>query len=142
MNFLKRYICQCKYPMPLDSKFNHKTHREQVHIKFKQFLLNVAHARTVNKSKGKSIRHLVVATWDYTDNRIYLVLSWCKTLKGLFIMEPLNYFKTKGMSEDYIQFHKEFKTLYQHFKNGNSIKIDWSYNFNILLMFFNTKWTC
>ena len=43
------------------------------------------------------------------------------------------------MSEDYIQFHKEFKTLYQHFKNGNSIKIDWSYNFNILLMFFNTK---
>ena len=97
-------------------KITHTTHRHSTKIKFKQFPLNVAHARTVHKLQGKSIKHLVISTWDYTDNWIYVVLSRCKTLKGLFIREPLNHLKTRGMSEECLKFHREFRSKIPRFK--------------------------
>ena len=44
-------------------------------IKFNQFPINVANARTVHKLQGQSIKNLVVSTWNYTGNWVYVVLS-------------------------------------------------------------------
>ena len=63
------------YPLPLDGPVNHKTQRIWQSIKLTQFPVNVANARTVHKLQGRTIKHLVISTWNYTGNWVYVVLS-------------------------------------------------------------------
>jgi hypothetical protein len=46
----------------------------------------------------KTEKNLVISTWDYTDNWIYVALSRVKTMSGLFIRTELDYSKCQGMS--------------------------------------------
>ena len=102
---------KAKIPLPeYGSPFDHKTKRtKETRIQFWQFPLNISNARTVYKLQGRSINNLVVSSFDYTDNWIYVVLSRVKTIKGLFLTSELNNIKTRGMSALCLQFHNAFR---------------------------------
>ena len=102
---------KAKIPLPeYGSPFDHKTKRtKETRIQFWQFPLNISNARTVHKLQGRSIDNLVVSSFDYTDNWIYVVLSRVKTIKGLFLTSELNNIKTRGMSALCLQFHNAFR---------------------------------
>lgn len=63
------------FPIPLEGPVTKNTHRVWRAVKFNQFPINVANARTVHKLQGRSIKNLVVSTWNYTGNWVYVVLS-------------------------------------------------------------------
>ena len=96
-----------KFPIPIDGPVTKHTKRLQRKIKFEQFPINVANARTVHKLQGRSIEKLVISSWDYTGNWIYVFLSRCSTLDGIFIRNKLK--KTRAMSEKCIEFHDLFR---------------------------------
>ena len=96
------------YPLPWDGPVTKKTKRIWRRIKFTQFPVNVANARTVHKLQGRSLKSVVISSWDYTGNWVYVVLSRCSTLKGIFLRKPL--LKTRPMSEKNRLFHTFFRT--------------------------------
>ena len=96
-----------EFPIPYDGPVTKDTKRIRRKIKFEQFPINVANARTVHKLQGRSIEKLVISSWDYTGNWVYVVLSRCSTLNGIFIRNRLT--KTRPMSEKCIQFHDIFR---------------------------------
>ena len=102
---------QAKIPIPeYGSPFDHKTKRTAgTRIQFVQFPLNISSASTVHKLQGRSIDNLMVSSFDYTDNWIYVVLSRVKTIKGLFLMSELNDIKARGMSKLCKAFHNTFR---------------------------------
>ena len=102
---------KAKIPIPeYGSPFDHKTKRTAgTRIQFVQFPLNISSARTVHKLQGRSIDNLMVSSFDYTDNWIYVVLSRVKTIKGLFLMSELNDIKARGMSDLCRKFHTKFR---------------------------------
>jgi len=93
--------------MPFDGTITKQTTRIWRKIKFQQFPINVANARTVHKLQGRSIQNIVVSNWDYTGNWVYVVLSRCPTLKGIFLRKQLK--KSRSMSEKNILFHMKFR---------------------------------
>ena len=107
---------QSKDPLPeYGSPFDHKTKRtKETKIQFWQFPLNISNARTVHKLQGRSIDNLVVSSFDYTDNWIYVVLSRVRTIKGLFLTSELNNIKTRGMSALCLQFHNALESTNHH----------------------------
>ena len=94
-------------PIPYNGPITKNTFRFWRHIKFDQFPINVANARTVHKLQGRSIENILISNWDYTGNWVYVVLSRCSTLKGIFLRKPLK--KSRSMSEKNILFHMEFR---------------------------------
>jgi hypothetical protein len=86
------------FPVPLHDSVDKNTPRIWRGCRFKQFPLNIANARTIHKLQGRSIDNLVISTWDYTDNWIYVALSRVKTLSGLFLRTELDHSKCRGMS--------------------------------------------
>jgi len=76
------------FPMPYDGPITKQTIRFWRKIKFDQFPVNVANARTVHKLQGRSIENILISNWDYTGNWVYVVLSRCSTLKGIFLRKP------------------------------------------------------
>ena len=46
-------------------------------------------ATTGHKLQGKSMDNLIIAEWRNVQNWAYVVLSWVRTLAGLFLWEPL-----------------------------------------------------
>ena len=111
---------QAKIPIPeYGSPFDHKTKRTAgTRIQFVQFPLNISNARTVHKLQGRSIDNLMVSSFDYTDNWIYVVLSRVKTIKRLFLMSELNDIKARGMSG----LCKEFHTTFRNTKTPNNMQ--------------------
>ena len=95
------------YPLPFDGPITKQTKRIWRKMKFEQFPVNVANARTVHKLQGRSIKNIVVSNWDYTGNWVYVVLSRCSTLQGVFLRKPLN--KFRPMSEKNITFHMKLR---------------------------------
>jgi hypothetical protein len=98
---------QVHFPVCWDGPITKYTRRLWRLIKFEQFPINVANARTVHKLQGRSIDNLVISTWNYTGNWVYVVLSRCRTLNGIFLRKPL--LKTKSMSALCKAFHEEFR---------------------------------
>ena len=103
------YYARANFPTPIESTINYNTKRFRRTIKLTQFPLNIAHARTVHKLQGRTIENILISTWDYTDNWIYVVLSRCRSLKGIFVRHKLIHQKTRGMSKDLLDFHKHFR---------------------------------
>ncbi|KAG7362829.1 hypothetical protein IV203_026189 [Nitzschia inconspicua] len=97
----KVIYASAKFPVPFTGPITKKSMRTRRRISFEQFPVNCANARTVHKLQGRSMHHLVVSAWDYTDNWVYVCLSRCTTMKGLFLREPLNPSKTKAMAEEF-----------------------------------------
>ena len=104
---VQKITASIHFPMPLDGPITKATKRIWRKIKFEQFPINVANARTVHKLQGRSIKNLVISTWNYTGNWVYVVLSRCSTLDGIFIRKPL--LKTRPMSEKCKLFHNIFR---------------------------------
>ncbi|KAG7340275.1 HRDC domain containing protein [Nitzschia inconspicua] len=109
----KVIYASAKFPVPFTGPITKNSMRTQRRISFEQFPVNCANARTVHsKLQGQSIHHLVVSSaWDYTDNWVYVCLSRCRTMKGLFLREPLNPSKTKGMAEEVRAFIKRLRKI-------------------------------
>ena len=103
--------CLAHFPLPWDGPITRKTKRIWRRIKFTQFPVNIANARTVHKLQGRSIKNIVISSWDYTGNWVYVVLSRCSTLKGIYLRKPL--LKTRPMSEKNRLFHTIFQTTKQ-----------------------------
>jgi hypothetical protein len=51
------------------------------------------------------VLNLVISTWDYTDNCIYVALSRVKIMTGLFIQSQLHYSKMLGYVKRCSDFH-------------------------------------
>ena len=104
----------CQFPTYLDNEVTSKTIRDDLLVRFKQFPVNISHARTVHKLQGRSITYLLISSWNYSmENWIYVVLSRCRTLNGLHTRTPLDQLKTKGMSDKVRSFY------YNIFRNTN-----------------------
>ena len=97
-----------QFPIPYDGPITRLTKRIWRKIKFNQFPVNVADARTVHKLQGRSLKSMVISSWSYVGNWVYVVLSRCSTLKGIFLRKPLK--KSRPMSAENIRFHMEFRT--------------------------------
>ncbi|KAG7365075.1 PIF1-like helicase [Nitzschia inconspicua] len=110
----KTIYASARFPVPCLGPITKKSMRTSRRISFDQFPINCANARTVHKLQGRSIKNLVVIAWDYTGNWIYVCLSRCTTLHGLFLREPLNPNKTKGMSEEVKAFMKSMREIQQY----------------------------
>ena len=81
----KKGTYQVKFPI---SDFG-RNMRVKAAIQIKQFPVVGNSATTGHKLQGKSVDEIVVAEWLKVKNWTYVVLSRVRTLKGLFITEPI-----------------------------------------------------
>ena len=65
----------------------------------KQFPIVCANARTIHKLQGRYLDCVLIVSWDYTGNWIYVALSRVRTINGLFLLVPLDQRKCRGMSQ-------------------------------------------
>ena len=94
----KEMYGKAHFPVPLHDQIDKSTMRLWRAMKFSQFPIVCANARTIHKLQGRSIDNLVISNWDYTGNWIYVALSRVRELKGLHIFRELEHSKCKGMS--------------------------------------------
>ena len=71
----------------LDDSVNERTLIKQVIIT--QIPINMNDATTGHKLQGMSVNQLLVTSWSFMENWIYVVLSRVRTLKGLFLLKSL-----------------------------------------------------
>ena len=58
-------------------------------VKMLQLPVNMNNATTGHKLQGMSKDKLIVVSWSFIANWIYVVLSCVRTLKGLFLLKPV-----------------------------------------------------
>ena len=81
-------------------------------MKIKQLPVTSNIATTAHKLQGSGVDSLFVHTWHYKDNWPYVVLSRVKTIRGLWLREPLSYdLKRYAMSPI-------VKRKIEHFRNN------------------------
>jgi hypothetical protein len=95
---------QVYFPLILGNEIDKKTPRFWRGIRMEQFPVNTANARTIHKLQGRSLENVLIHSWDYTGNWIYVALSRVREMTGLFLCQPLDHAKCKGMSQDVRQF--------------------------------------
>ena len=134
-------VCEKEHPTSLDKskQFNLYPQQFNVEIKMKlngnrpvkltgtsliQFPVNIDIATTVHKLQGMTKDCLVIADFNYKEpNWIYVVLSRLKSIKGLFLLKPLDITKGIGPTDELIRetirMEKlEFDTLSRLQKSG------------------------
>jgi hypothetical protein len=105
----KEYYAKVKYPITFQSSIRHNTQRRHKRIKLTQFSINIAHARTVHKLQSRSVENILISSWDYTGNWVYVVLSRCRTMNGIFIRHKLNRSRLNGPDPKCTQFYDHFR---------------------------------
>ena len=95
----KQVTVSVNFLIPI-SEITSVSRRRASRITMTQFPINTANARTCHKLQGRTIRNLFISSINYTGNWLYVCLSRCTTLSGLFLRKSLNYAKCKGMSEE------------------------------------------
>ena len=105
----ERTVAIVDFPLAMEGNIRKSTRRVKRRVKFYCFPINIANARTVHKLQGKTLESVVVSSWDYTGNWVYVVLSRVTTLKGLFLRLPLNGEKTRGMSKELKAFLEKWR---------------------------------
>ena len=110
-----------KFPDPMDLKTgtDNKCKRLSKRIQLIQFPINYANARTTHKLQGKSLESVMVSTWSYTINWIYVVLSRVRTSTGLFVRMPLSYEKTRDPNT--IKLREKTKEVLDFFRSTKSL---------------------
>ncbi len=58
-------------------------------VSMTQLPININNATTGYRFQGMSKDKLIVVSWSFIPNWIYIVLSCVRTLKGLFLLQPL-----------------------------------------------------
>ena len=135
------------FPVPtgFETEINYQTDRITKKIQLTQFPINIATARTVHKLQGRSLQNLLVSSWSYTSNWIYVVLSRVTTSNGLFVRTPLLYTHTNtAESEKDIKSNNEFhnfcrntnyhNTVINNIKVNNFSKTTFMFTFLILTL--------
>ena len=105
--------CKVKFPIPLSGTISKNVFRMQRDLTFHQFPVNSANACTVYKLQGRSLKNLVISSWSYTENWIYVCLSRCLTTKGLFLRMMLDTCKVLPMSQELKKFFQIFRDTKQ-----------------------------
>ena len=90
----------CMFPLFMQRNMNDNSKRERISIRITQFPLNVCHAQTVHNLQGRAIKSLFISSWCYAENWVYVVVSRCKSLKGLYIRAPLDKHKVNPMKQE------------------------------------------
>jgi hypothetical protein len=88
------------FPIPIYAEINKATFRMWRSMQMTCFPLNTANARTIHKLQGRTIEAMIINSWDYTGNWIYVALSRVTTLKGLYLRLPLDIDRCRGMSHE------------------------------------------
>ena len=102
---------KCQFPTYLDNEITNNTRWDEISVRFKQFPINISHARTVHKLQGRTITYLLISSWNYgMENWMYIVLPRCRTLDGLHTRLALDQVKTKGMSDKVRSFYNSLRT--------------------------------
>lgn len=78
----------CKINMPMEL-IPGQSIRQTVHATVNRFPVLLNNCTTGHKLQGQTKENLLVSEWYYGKNWPYVVLSRVKTLKGLFLKEPL-----------------------------------------------------
>ena len=78
-------IYQVKFPI---TDFGREM-RVKAGVHIRQFPIVGNFATTGHKLQGKSVHEIVVAEWSKAKNWAYVILSRVRTLKGLFLAEPI-----------------------------------------------------
>ena len=105
----RREFCKVSYPVTLYGPVTKGTPRIEHGISLEQFPINVSTATTVHKLQGRTIDNLLISSFDYTDNWVYVALSRVKTRQGLFLRKPLDASKLRGMSPMLRAFLERFR---------------------------------
>ncbi len=71
----------------LDDSVTDQTELKEVTMT--QLPINMNDATTGHKLQEMSKDKLIVVSWSFIPNWIYVVLSWVRTLKGLFLIEAI-----------------------------------------------------
>ena len=75
----------------------------------KCFPLNIANARTIHKLQGRSLESVVISSWKYNDNWVYVALSRVKTMNGMFLRLPLDHSQCRPMSLEVRRFMEHLR---------------------------------
>ena len=78
-----------RVPTPMACRINDND-REGICLSFKQIPVIVNNATTGHKLQGSSIDNIFIHAWNYSANWPYVVLSRVRTIKGLYLREPLS----------------------------------------------------
>jgi hypothetical protein len=100
---------QVQFPTPFFPTIDKDTLRLRRNIRMEQFPVNTANARTIHKLQGRSLATVLIHSWDYTGNWIYVALSRVKVMRGLFLCQQLIHAKCKGMSTEVKLFMKRLE---------------------------------
>ena len=101
--------CMVHFPVPFDGGLTSKTTRVWKRMKMKQFPINTANCRTCHKLQGRTIKNLFISNWAYVGNWLYVCLSRCTTIGGLYFRNQLDWSKCKGMSEECQEFLSKWR---------------------------------
>jgi hypothetical protein len=98
------------FPLPIFGDIGKYTERWSRSFKMHQFSLNAANARTIHKLQGRSLKSVVISSWDYKGSWVYVALSRVCSMNQMFLRLPLDISKCEGMSHDVRQFMEEMRT--------------------------------
>ena len=80
--------------------------RDKIHMN--QFQVLVNNATTGHKLQGRSLDSIFVSDWCHVKNWAYVVISRVKTLKGLFLREPLDPIADYSLDNQLLRMIQEF----------------------------------
>ena len=75
----------------------------------------LADAITGHKTQGMTLDNVIVPSWgDFANNWVYVVLSRCRTLKGLYLFRPIDMKKSFAPSRELKEYMERAEALQDH----------------------------
>jgi hypothetical protein len=90
------------------------TQRSLAKCRMTQIPVILADAITGHKTQGMTFHNVIVPSWGNQNNWAYVVLSRCRTLKGLFLFKPISMEKSFAPSRDLKEYLVRAEALQDH----------------------------
>jgi len=87
------------------------TQRSLAKCRMTQIPVILADAITGHKTQGMTFHYVIIPSWGKQNNWAYVVLSRCRTLKGLFLFKPISMEKSFAPSRDLKEYLVRAKAL-------------------------------